>query len=127
MTWTPQEILQEQSDRRVKALQDDILRTIKTHPIASTEVLAALGGCAVYIVGLNVNQFSEAVQLIGKLKSEMRRMLKTHWGHLSDLRKEVARHHHEQEQVHSDTELKDAGDTQTGRPPTESPGEDVPG
>ena len=125
--WTPEEIVRKERDDRVKALQDSILLTIKNIPIPPEEVCAALGGCAVYIIGLNTEQFGQAMASVAKMKREMKLALSKHWPNLVRLRKEIASRVHEtqQEQIRASAPLEDSRNQETGRSSTEDPRNDV--
>jgi hypothetical protein len=85
--WKPQDMLEKERFERIRGLQEKLFLTIKENPIPAEEVCAALGGCAVWMIGLNVEKVSDALEIIGGMKRDMKVAIKMQWEAITLMRK----------------------------------------
>ena len=87
--WKPPEILEQERIKRIQGLQKMLFETIRDNPIPANEACAALGGCAVWLIGLNVARQSQAIEVVGEMKRDMKLAIVKQWPTMMKLREQV--------------------------------------
>lgn len=85
--WTPREI----QVARIQKLQTKLLQTIRDNSIPADEVVTALGGCIVWILGMNIATLTAANNQIKILRKQLLQGVEKQWPVCERLKADILR------------------------------------